>query len=139
MKKEHLERLKTLLKSLKINPLESKPVKSIAVAKPNEQTPDVLEFQIDDVSISAHGSHRVVAPQKLQEFVDLDHQRNVLAAMIQTIAVGDVCLIGRKHLKKSQTFCDHFFSLRSKGCRKDDAHKSFGTLTESVGGDIDTL
>lgn len=97
MKKEHVERVKTLLKSLKINPLGSIPVKSISVANSNEQTPDILQFKIDDVCVSAPGSHRVAAPQKRMEFIDLDHQRNVLAAMIQSVAVGDICLIGRKH------------------------------------------
>ncbi|XP_011213672.3 von Willebrand factor A domain-containing protein 8 [Bactrocera dorsalis] len=110
MKKNHIERVKTLLKSLKINPLESKPVKSISVAKANEQTPDVLKFKIDDVSISTHGSHRVAAPQKLKQFVDLDHQRNALAAMIQSIAVGDICLIGQKGVGK-MTLTNHLVHL----------------------------
>ncbi|XP_067641687.1 von Willebrand factor A domain-containing protein 8 [Eurosta solidaginis] len=112
MKKEHIERIKTLLKSLKIDSVRSKPVKSISIAKTKEGDPssNILQFKIDDVAVSAPGSQRMGSTQKLQEFVDLDHQRNVLAAMIQCVAVGDICLIGQKGVGK-MTLTKHLVHL----------------------------
>ncbi|XP_004527380.1 von Willebrand factor A domain-containing protein 8 [Ceratitis capitata] len=106
MKKEHTERIKTLLKSLKIDTIRNNPVKSIAVTPPQEHKPNMVQFQIDDICISAPGGQRPVTSQKNKEFVDLAHQRNVLAAMIQSIAVGDICLIGQKGVGK-MTLTNH--------------------------------
>ncbi|XP_017481252.1 PREDICTED: von Willebrand factor A domain-containing protein 8 [Rhagoletis zephyria] len=109
MKKEHIERIKSLLKSFKIDAVISKAVKSISKSNSTEEAA-YIRFNIDDVSISLPGSHWPAPQRKLNEFVDLDHQRNVLAAMLQSIAVGDICLIGQKGVGKI-TLTSHLVHL----------------------------
>ncbi|XP_054728562.1 von Willebrand factor A domain-containing protein 8 [Anastrepha obliqua] len=110
MKKEHIDRIKSLLKSFKIDPVKSKPVKSISTTSTKNEAMPTLQFKIDNVSISVPGGQRLASPQKVAQFVDLDHQRNVLAAMVQSIAVGDICLIGQKGVGKI-TLTNHLMHL----------------------------
>lgn len=89
LKKEHQDRIQTLLKTLKIKSLPSTPVKSIIT---EQQSQDKKKFNIDDVSLSIPCGQREA---KKSDFVDLPYQRNILANMIQAFNVGDICLIGK--------------------------------------------
>lgn len=113
LKKEQQTRIANLLKSFNIQPVPSKPVKQVVTQKLNKATSgssDMVEFKIDNVTVSMPGGHHITANQKQKEFVDLDHQRNVLAQMIQAVRVGDICLMGQKGVGK-YTLAQHLLHL----------------------------
>ena len=91
LKKEHKDRIANLLKTLKISTTPSKAVKAITIEQPAASM-DTIKFNIDKLSIRMPAGQR--QSRKPDEFVDLPHQRNILANMIQAFAVGDICLIG---------------------------------------------
>ncbi|XP_075158408.1 von Willebrand factor A domain-containing protein c12.2 [Haematobia irritans] len=99
LKKEQQDRIRNLLKSFDIDMKTTKAVKKISNQKQDQG--NLIQFQIDDVTVHVPGGNRMGVTQKQKEFVDLEHQRNILAQMIQAIAVGDVCLLGQKGVGKS--------------------------------------
>lgn len=111
LKKEQQTRIANLLKSFNITPVPSKPVKKIS-SKKLEVNPanNLVEFKIDDIIIKIPGGLHVSVNQKQKEFVNLEHQRNILAQMIQSVSVGDVCLMGQKGVGK-YTLTQHLMQL----------------------------
>ncbi|KAI9590474.1 von Willebrand factor A domain-containing protein 8 isoform X1 [Glossina fuscipes] len=107
LKKEQQQRIKNLLTSFSISPLPSGAVKKIITQKDN--THNIIKFQIDDVMVNIPGGRYVKLSQREKNFVDLDHQRHILAQMIQAAAVGDICLIGQKGVGK-YTLAQHLVS-----------------------------
>ncbi|KNC26477.1 hypothetical protein FF38_08605 [Lucilia cuprina] len=111
LKKEQQTRIANLLKSFNISTVPSKAVKKISSQKVNKDSANnLVEFKLDDVTVTIPGGHHVTVNQKQKEFVDLDHQRNVLAQMIQAVSVGDVCLMGQKGVGK-YTLTQHLMQL----------------------------
>ena len=107
LKKEQQTRIGNLLKSFNIKPIPSKAVKKVNTQKLDK---DLVEFRIDNVTVTIPGGHHLTVNQKQKEFVDLDHQRNVLAQMIQAVRVGDICLMGQKGVGK-YTLAQHLLQL----------------------------
>ncbi|XP_037937936.1 von Willebrand factor A domain-containing protein 8 isoform X2 [Teleopsis dalmanni] len=109
LKKEAIVRIKDLLTSFEINSLPAEPIKKINATKVAEDS-NIVQFNIDNVAIKIAGGERLTSAEKTKNFVDLAHQRNILATMIQSFAVGDICLIGQKGVGKS-TLTNHLLHL----------------------------
>ncbi|XP_061397314.1 von Willebrand factor A domain-containing protein 8-like [Musca vetustissima] len=105
LKKEQQDRIKNLLKSFKIDTMATKAVGEITNKK-LENSQNMVEFHIDGVQVNVPGGSHVTLTQKQKDFVDLEHQRNILAQMIQAIAVSDICLLGPKGVGKN-TLAQH--------------------------------
>lgn len=63
-------------------------------AEPKE---DHINVQLDELQLSLPAGS---APSASGNFVDLPHQRQVLALLLQSYAVGDICLLGEKGVGK---------------------------------------
>ncbi|XP_030379165.1 von Willebrand factor A domain-containing protein 8 [Scaptodrosophila lebanonensis] len=98
LKHEQKQRIKELFKSLKVDTVASKSVQRIdsQLATAGEK----VDFQLDDVKLTLPAGSAKSAANAPNDFIDLTHQRNVLASLIQSYAVGDVCLIGERGVGK---------------------------------------
>lgn len=43
-----------------------------------------------------HGTSRLAGSENVNRFVETDYQRKLLTEIIQTFAVGEVCLVGKE-------------------------------------------
>ncbi|EDW00287.1 von Willebrand factor A domain-containing protein 8 [Drosophila grimshawi] len=88
------QRINELFTSLHVKRVPSPKVERIT----SKQLPDgIVHVQLDGVQL--HLPSGSAAPSK-GNFVDLPHQRQVLATLLQSYAVGDVCLLGEKGVGK---------------------------------------
>lgn len=95
---EKKQRIKDLLITLNIDSKPSQLVKHLTFEKSSEAE-NAVNFTINNNKITiVGGSMDSVLREK---FVDLDHQRNYLASMLQLYSVGDFCIIGHKGVGKS--------------------------------------
>ncbi|XP_060665010.1 von Willebrand factor A domain-containing protein 8 [Drosophila nasuta] len=90
---EQKKRVHELLTSLQIQRVSGYKVKSITSQEEN----DSIKVNLDDLQLSLPGGSISVSSEK---FVDLSHQRQVLASLLQMYAVGDICLVGEKGVGK---------------------------------------
>lgn len=96
--KEKQKRIKDLLETLNIDTKPSPSVKYLFSEKSSGDG-NVMNFTINKNKISIVGG---CSPSSSRDkFVDLDHQRNYLASMLQLYSVGDFCIIGHKGVGKS--------------------------------------
>ncbi|ALC48679.1 c12.2 [Drosophila busckii] len=98
LKSDQQKRVQELLTSLKIKRVRGQQVQRIASTLKAENS---IELQLDELRLSlAKQSSDSVATTAPLSFVDLPHQRQTLAALLQAFALGDVCLLGEKGVGK---------------------------------------
>ncbi|KAH8385795.1 hypothetical protein KR093_006032, partial [Drosophila rubida] len=93
LKKEQEKSVHELLNSLQIQKESGYNVKSITSLEENA----LIKVTLDDLELRLPGGSISVLNEK---FVDLAHQRQVLAALLQMYAVGDICLVGERGVGK---------------------------------------
>lgn len=96
--KEKQTRIKDLLETLNIDTKPSPSVKYL-ISEKSSGDGNVMNFTINKNKISIVGG--CYTSSSRDKFVDLDHQRNYLASMLQLYSVGDFCIIGHKGVGKS--------------------------------------
>ncbi|XP_016937195.2 von Willebrand factor A domain-containing protein 8 [Drosophila suzukii] len=94
LKPDQKKRVEELLQKLDIQLIPSRSIKKIE-SKPGDQGQVLLN--LDDLQLSLPGGQ---TPPVASSFVDLPHQRQALASLLQAYAVGDVCLMGEKGVGK---------------------------------------
>lgn len=78
--------------------IPSQSIKSIRSSSNPSANPGSILLQLDDLKLNVPGG-KISAPVATN-FVDLPHQRQALASLLQAYAVGDVCLLGEKGVGK---------------------------------------
>ncbi|KAI8033057.1 hypothetical protein M5D96_014190 [Drosophila gunungcola] len=94
LKPDQKKRVEELLKKLDIQLAPSQSIKKI------ESGPGAggqVQLKLDELQLTLPGGE--TAPRS-SSFVDLPHQRQALASLLQAYAVGDVCLMGEKGVGK---------------------------------------
>lgn len=114
-KKEQQKCIQNLLSSLNISIVPSKPVERITtdLIEPTVSNRNsFVQFNFGDVQVKLPAGECNLNREsdKQHKFVDLMHQRQILAQMIQAIAVGDVCIVGLKGVGK-YTLTQHLVRL----------------------------
>ncbi|XP_022208693.1 von Willebrand factor A domain-containing protein 8 [Drosophila obscura] len=94
LKPDQQKRVEELLTSLHVQRLPGQTIKSITSSA---QADHLVTLQLDDLKLIVPGG---VTPATSSNFVDLPHQRQALASLLQAYAVGDVCLMGEKGVGK---------------------------------------
>ncbi|KAH8408927.1 hypothetical protein KR009_003780 [Drosophila setifemur] len=94
LKPDQKKRVEELLQKLDIQLIPSQSINRIT-SKAGENSSVVL--QLDNLQLTLPGGATAPAPSN---FVDLPHQRQALASLLQAYAVGDVCLLGEKGVGK---------------------------------------
>jgi len=94
LKTDQKKRVEELLQKLDIQLIPSRSIKKIE-SKAGDQGQVLLN--LDDLQLSLPGGQ---TPPVASSFVDLPHQRQALASLLQAYAVGDVCLMGEKGVGK---------------------------------------
>ncbi|XP_068159002.1 von Willebrand factor A domain-containing protein 8 isoform X1 [Drosophila tropicalis] len=97
LKPEQKKRLTELFKSLQLQQLPGQNVQRISSSN-SSQNPREILIQLDEVNLSLPGGQTTHSGSN--QFVDLPHQRQALASLLQSYAVGDVCLLGEKGVGK---------------------------------------
>ncbi|KAH8356626.1 hypothetical protein KR084_004680 [Drosophila pseudotakahashii] len=95
LKSDQKKRVEELLKKLDIQLIPSGSIKRIE-SKTGDQGQVLLN--LDELQLNLAGGQ--TPPAAATSFVDLPHQRQALASLLQAYAVGDVCLIGEKGVGK---------------------------------------
>ncbi|XP_017030247.2 von Willebrand factor A domain-containing protein 8 [Drosophila kikkawai] len=97
LKADQRKRVEELLKKLDIPLIPSPGINRIAASKSGENASHI-RLQLDDgLELQLPGGGQ---PVTSSNFVDLPHQRQALASLLQAYAVGDVCLLGEKGVGK---------------------------------------
>ncbi|XP_034490475.1 von Willebrand factor A domain-containing protein 8 [Drosophila innubila] len=94
LKPEQQKRIHELFTSLQLQRVSSHSVKRIT----SHVEGDHINVQLNELQLRFPSGSTSVS--KGNFFVDLEHQRQVLALLLQTYAVGDVCLVGQKGVGK---------------------------------------
>ncbi|XP_017094765.2 von Willebrand factor A domain-containing protein 8 [Drosophila bipectinata] len=98
LKVDQRKRVEELLKKLEIQLIPSQSIKSITSSSNSTENPGSILLQLDGLKLNVPGG-KISAPVAT-DFVDLPHQRQALASLLQAYAVGDVCLLGEKGVGK---------------------------------------
>ncbi|XP_033169336.1 von Willebrand factor A domain-containing protein 8 isoform X1 [Drosophila mauritiana] len=94
LKPDQKKRVEELLKKLDIQLVPSPSIKKI---EGQSQENSLIHIKLDELQLNLPGGQ---IPTASTNFVDLPHQRQALASLLQAYAVGDVCLVGEKGVGK---------------------------------------
>lgn len=94
LKPDQKKRVEELLKKLDIQLVPSPSIKKIEA---QSQENSLIHIKLDELQLNLPGGQ---IPTASTNFVDLPHQRQALASLLQAYAVGDVCLVGEKGVGK---------------------------------------
>ncbi|XP_039499673.1 von Willebrand factor A domain-containing protein 8 [Drosophila santomea] len=94
LKPDQKKRVEELLKKLDIQLVPSPSIKKI---ESQSQEDSQIHIKLGALQLNLPGGQ---TPPAATNFVDLPHQRQALASLLQAYAVGDVCLVGEKGVGK---------------------------------------